>query len=253
MTHLLSDRGLRILDEFVAPRTLYAFDYDGTLVPIVDSPEKARLSPETEGLLMQLRARAPVAVLSGRSVADLRSRIPCEVDVLVGNHGLEGIPGGPPVASLRAACVRWLRELEPLLSDLREPGVWLEDKGLTLSVHYRDVIDSDGIARVLRERLEGILGEGRIIPGKRVFNLVPERRINKGIALLRVMERFGARKAFFIGDDVTDEDVFALADGRVIGVRVEAAPFSRASLFLRSQQEVSEALRIILQRYSFRI
>lgn len=246
-THLLSPGAFAVLRRLRRTGSLFCFDFDGTLAPIVGHPDQAHPSAEVALFLGRLRQSGKVAIISGRSTSDLRVRLGCEVDYLIGNHGMEGLPGSRPVASVREACGRWKALLEPALISLGESGVWIEDKGLSLSIHYRDTADPKGVGERVKPLLESLGDGSRVVGGKWVFNIVSEGALHKGGAVLRLLDISGASRALFIGDDDTDEDVFSLGNGRIIGVRVGPNSASRAQYFLNSQAEVVEALRRITQ------
>src|SRR4051812_18593568 len=93
MTLLFSQEGRRRLDEVVKAGLLCAFDFDGTLAPIVPQPESARLPCDIRQRLIALSDFAPVAIITGRSVTDIHSRLGLDADFILGNHGIEGMPG----------------------------------------------------------------------------------------------------------------------------------------------------------------
>lgn len=93
MLSLFSVAGQRRIDEIVKPGLLCVFDFDGTLSPIVAQPDQARLPLGVRRRLLELSKLASVAIITGRSLADIRPRLEFEPDYTVGNHGIEGIPG----------------------------------------------------------------------------------------------------------------------------------------------------------------
>jgi trehalose 6-phosphate phosphatase len=186
-------------------------------------------------------------VISGRAVKDVQRRLAgIPLRAVIGNHGLEPWRA---TEELRAVVARWRARLAPALGALA--GVELEDKVYSLAVHYRR-------SRRKKEALSAIvralatLGEARVIGGKQVVNVLPLGAPHKGVALERERDRLGCDTAFFLGDDETDEDVFALdRPGRLLTVRVGASRVSQASYCLRSQAEVDELLaRLIALRRS---
>ena len=90
MKRLLEPEGLRALDQALGENPLLAFDFDGTLAPLVDHPDDARVPPALEPRLARLTELADVAIISGRALADLEHRLAFRPRVLVGNHGAEG-------------------------------------------------------------------------------------------------------------------------------------------------------------------
>lgn len=250
MKHLFSSAGEALLESLSFTRTLYAFDFDGTLAPIVDNPDLAKPPAQTTRLLEALSKRARVAIISGRSVADLRKRLPVGQKLFIGNHGLEGLGGGSS-AHARASCQRWMTRLVRPASPLRlDPGIVLEDKTYSIALHYRS-------SRKKKEARNRILAEAanlqpapRVILGKCVVNVVPAGGPHKGVALLEAMVRLKLLSALYVGDDDTDEDVFALPDARVMTVRVGQRAASQAQFYLKRQSEIQRLLRRLLALHS---
>lgn len=123
-------------------RPFIFLDYDGTLAPVVDSPDRARMTDDMRTLLGRIKEKMPVAVISGRSLRDLQDRVGMEGVVYAGNHGAEIWDGGktvlcPGTAGGRGALRGLLEALRAALASV--PGVLIEDKGLTASVHFRKV------------------------------------------------------------------------------------------------------------------
>ena len=247
MIPILSPEGNEALSRFAVPGTLLAFDFDGTLAPIVSEREKAFLNASTRELLVRLCARYPVAVVTGRARADMRHRLHgINLKEVVGNHGLEWDPPLGDFAEVRRIASEWYRRLSFLAKELE--GVEVEDKKYTLSVHYRHAPDREHARRRLQEALDemGLRHSGRCIGGKAVMNLVPNGVPHKGDAVLRLMERLGTPKAIFAGDDVTDEDALDLPESKgVLGIRVGKSETSRARYYLPAQADMDTLLEIL--------
>jgi trehalose 6-phosphate phosphatase len=244
--HLLAPRNLPVLERFAWSRVLLAFDFDGTLAPIVVDPDAAQMRARTRLLLVRAATLYPTVVISGRSRADTRRRV-ADVPLreVIGNHGAERAEVDPDET---AAVRRWRLALGARLAGL--PGVFIEDKGLSLSLHYRQSRQKKRArAAILAAAAELSAREPlRIVGGKQVVNLVREDAPHKGMALERVRARLGCDTALYVGDDETDEDVFALDQpGRLLGVRVGARARSHADFFLRAQREIDQLLRILIR------
>jgi trehalose 6-phosphate phosphatase len=243
MRHIFARAHRDVLRQFACSRVLLAFDYDGTLAPIVSDPRRAAMRPTTRALLRALAARRPCVVISGRGRADalrwLRGLGAVEV---IGNHGIE--PWQSTQRSLEAVR-QWQSRLTGELSHLA--GVSLEDKVYSVAVHYRHSREKKK-ARAAIQRVASTLGDVRLIRGKQVVNLLPHDAPHKGIALEKARARFGCDTAIYVGDDETDEDVFALDQpGRLLTIRVGQSQRSQASYYLRGQAEVDRLLRALLQ------
>lgn len=235
MRPILAEAERAVLAGLAGSRSLLGFDFDGTLAPIVSDPGAARMRPSTREALARVAALYPVAVVSGRSLDDLRDRLEgVAVRSLVGNHGVETESGS---ARYLALVQRWRRELAERLGG--SPGVEVEDKGYSLSVHYRRAPERWS---ELATAVAG-LADARVVSGKMVFNVVPEGAAHKGDALLRLREAEGADVALFVGDDVTDEDAFSLEpEAGVVSIRVGWSRASRATHYLDGQRDMDALL-----------
>lgn len=188
-------------------------DFDGTISPIVPTPEQARADPASIEALRQLSHKlALVAIVSGRSAADVHERVGLPGVVYVGNHGLEmwhdGVVTCVPGAERFPALLR--DALERLQARLTQRGLRFEHKGLTASIHYRQADDPDAgrraiLAAIANEGLDSIL---RVSEGRMVVELRPPIAVNKGTAVRQLVDQFGLRSAVFVGDDRTDVDAF---------------------------------------------
>jgi trehalose 6-phosphate phosphatase len=245
--HLFAAAGEAALSALARTRTLYAFDFDGTLAPIVAVPQRAHAPLPVMRLLRALALRAPVLVLSGRARADLVARVPAEVQYLVGNHGNEGLGDD---SALQGVADRWATALQAQLAvaPAHSEGVVIEDKGLTLSVHYRLARDRSAAARWIEAAAAKLTPAPRVIGGKLVFNLLPPGARDKFDALAAVAERESSQAVLFVGDDDTDELVFERARHDWVTVRVGIQHRSRARFFLNQQAEVTLLLdRLVRQ------
>ncbi len=230
-----------MLDRLLAPgsaRPLLAFDYDGVLGPIVRDPRGAPMSRRTRALLEALAALVPVAVVSGRSFAKLHRVVGGVTPWLVGNHGYEFLHATPVPAEVLTQVRRWEREVAAAIAGV--PGVTVEHKRSTFAVHWAQAPDRARAARVVR-RAAAALDGVRIVPGKNVVNVLPAAFPTKGDAVRRLLVELGCRRALFVGDDVTDEDVFALPRRQVVGVHVGPGP-SRAEWRIPDRDRVDELL-----------
>lgn len=250
MTPMFSEEGMHCLDRVVDARLLCAFDFDGTLAPIVSVPGQAQLPQEVRERLLTLAEYAPVAVITGRSVPDIRERLGFEADFMVGNHGLEGVPGWEgKSAEHEALCRTWLLQLnDALRTKAHDPNIELENKRYSLSVHYRRVTDAAASARKLEDLFANLRPRPRVVAGKFVFNLLAGDTRNKGSALVRLIEICGARNTIYVGDDVTDEDVFRLTRPDVVSIRVEEDPHSAAAFFLPEPRDILRLLDELIAR-----
>jgi trehalose 6-phosphate phosphatase len=241
MQYLLSRACRPILKTLAQGRTLCAFDFDGTLSPIVKHPGMAGMREKTTVLLARLAAQHPCVIVSGRTRQDVLGKLgSIKVESVIGNHGAE--TETTPRTSRRRT-PRWKTSLELELGGL--PGVWLEDKGYSVTFHYRQ---SPQKAEARRRILEATrkLKRVRVFGGKQVVNVVPEQAPNKGVALAVERDRLGCAWVLYVGDDVNDEDAFAL-EGNMVPVRVGRKRHSHARYYLRTQAEIDKLLELLVQ------
>lgn len=239
MQHLLGSTGRAALVALLRGRPLLAFDFDGTLAPIVATPDDARIGEAIASRLRRLAALRPLAIVTGRAVADVRSRLGFEPRYVVGNHGAED-------GTDLGAAERQVRVLDSMRAKLaaREDelcnvGVTVEDKGLSLALHYRLAPDRARAIELIRDLLSDVGPTLRTFPGKLVENIVLTDSADKAQAVHALVARCGADSAFFAGDDVNDEPVFDAAGADWLTVRVgRDDPRSRARFFLDSQAEM---------------
>jgi trehalose 6-phosphate phosphatase len=232
-------------------RLVLLLDFDGTLAPIVERPEQAAIPPGTRAALERLRARpgVEVAVVSGRGMADARERAALGPIAYAGNHGMEIHGAGiervhPEAAAARPLLERAATRINDGLAEI--PGAFLEDKGLTLSIHYRQAPDrADRVRSVVDEAAGGEAGL-KVTAGKMVLEVRPRVEWDKGKAVLFLLDQMqpptGA-PVLYLGDDTTDEDAFrALAgwreEGEGVLVADPPAPGTAARTWLRSPDEV---------------
>lgn len=237
---------------------LLALDFDGTLAPIVPRPEDATIEPAARTALQRIArdGRTRVAIISGRGLADARDRVGIDGLYFAGNHGLEIEGPGLHRMHEQARTARPLLEqcAERLRGELRGiDGVLVEDKHLTLSVHYRLVRDDRTQAAIV-QRVHDVCGgapELRLTSGKKVVEIRPAVDWDKGRAteflLATLLADAAGAPAVFIGDDRTDEDAFRALGTRGDGVIVADPPpdATAARCFVRSPAEVVELLEAI--------
>jgi trehalose 6-phosphate phosphatase len=220
-------------------RVLIAFDFDGTLSRIVSDPDQAAMRPRTRDLLARVCAGYPSAVISGRDRSDVTERLDgAGVRHVIGNHGLEPSQGLEDFARATKQAIRRLSEQLASRDD-----VDIEHKRYSLAIHYRRSRRRLEAEEAIRTAIDGLPAAMRLIPGKLVLNLVPHGAPNKGDALRRLKEIENCDGALYVGDDVTDEDVFRMErSGEVVAVRVGRSKSSAASWHLEDQSRVDDLL-----------
>jgi trehalose 6-phosphate phosphatase len=184
-------------------------DIDGTLAPIAPRPQDARVPDEARAEVARLAERyALVACISGRTGEDARRMVGVAGVRYVGAHGLELAPEAD----------RWRDEIHAFAADVDWP---VEDKGLTVSFHYRQAEDEVAALEYLEEIAEKARRSG-LIPrfGRKVLEIRPPVHADKGTAVRQLLDEAALRRALYAGDDSTDADAFRALDGLEIGIRI---------------------------------
>lgn len=243
MTPLLDVEPSPVLESLAHRSVLVAFDFDGTLAPLVDDPAAARLREETRRLLRLTALLYPCAVVSGRKRSDVAARLAgIPLVAIAGTHGRE--PGfGPPDRAARALVARWRAALEAALVD--EPDLRIEDKGLLLSIHHRGARAAHAARRLALEaatRLEG----ARVALGRAVVHVLPPDTRDKGEALEEILHRERLETALYVGDDHTDEDAFR-CPSVAVSVRIGRSSRSAAGYYLPDQDGLDALLRALIR------
>ena len=242
MRQILTKRHLHTLADFASSNVLLAFDFDGTLAPIVPDPSTARMRPATRRLLGQVAIRYPCVVISGRARHDLVRRVgSVPVFHLSGNHGLE--PWAQD-SSYPLKVQKWVRALEKRLAPYR--GVVIEDKTYSVTIHYRHARQRRPALAAIATAVGGLRG-ARLIGGKHAISLVPRGAPTKGAALERARRLLACDTAIYIGDDDTDEDAFTAGRAdRLLAIRVGLKQDSAARYRLKNQAEIDDLLAVLL-------
>jgi trehalose 6-phosphate phosphatase len=238
MKYLLSQSCLSVATGLAKERTLCAFDFDGTLSPIVEHPDGAVMRVRTRDLLRRLAVLYPCIIVSGRARADVLEKLNgIGVAQVIGNHGAETEGTIESDHQSNQQIDQWRAALELELEPVS--GVWIEDKGMSLAVHYRQSAEKrDARRRILTAARN--LKVAHVFGGKQVVNLAVNGAPNKGDALAAERDRLGCNWVLYVGDDANDEDAFALT-GNVVSVRIGLKLRSRARYYLRTQSEIDES------------
>lgn len=247
MQHLFTKKGEAALAATLQHRPLLAFDFDGTLAPIVARPAEARIPTAVAVRLSWLVERLPVAIITGRSVADVRGRLGFTPHYIVGSHGAED-ESDPLGTAARASALGPLREvLAARGAALADAGILIEDKGQSVALHYRLSRGREHALALIRELLSSTQVPLHIFSGKMVVNAAASGAPDKAHAVRALLARSGASCAVFAGDDVNDEPVFASAPPTWLTVRIgRDVPTSRARFFLDSPNEMALLLERML-------
>jgi trehalose 6-phosphate phosphatase len=226
-----------------APGWAYFLDIDGTLIDFESQPARAHIDAELRELIERLyhTAGSAVALISGRAITDIDRLFPHARLPVAGQHGTERRDAAGrvsrhafPVERLAAARARLVE------AAAMQPGLWLEDKELSLALHYRGAPQLGELARLVVTEVQAVTGaEFCVLEGKRIVELKPAGR-DKGMAVEEFMqeEPFRGRVPVFLGDDVTDEWGFKMVnrlDGHSVKVGVGD---TEARFYLRDVRSV---------------
>lgn len=241
MLHAFSPRAHAELLTLRGSEVLLAFDFDGTLAPIVPHPERAAMSKGLSGALKALSSTFRIAVLTGRSIADVTSRLDFRPHYVAGNHGLEGLPRYDALKrNVRGQCRLWASALTRWINSGQAPGgVVVEDKGLSISIHYRFARDRNAACVAINAMSSTLQPRPRVMGGHCVVNLLSTDSPDKAAALTDIVDESGCGTVIYVGDDETDETVFRAARGSWFTIRVGYHPQSAARYFLNHQSEVA--------------
>jgi len=233
-------------------------DYDGTLTPIKPKPELARLSISIKKLLIRLKNKKSfkLAIISGRSLKEVKRLVGIKGIIYAGNHGLE--LEGPNIRFINKKALLNKKSLFILCKKLKNrlsgiKGALIENKGLTLTVHFRLVREKD-FTKKLKPAVECMLKplvvakKIRLSHGKKIYEIRPPIDWHKG----RIVKWLLGHKKFFksstlpicIGDDHTDEDMFKAIGKKGITISVGSSRSrSRAKYYLKNTKDVETLLK----------
>lgn len=251
--HLLWSQWAHIRRALARGKAIFLFDFDGTLAPIVADPSRARL-PETAQAALERLARSPrvtLGIVSGRSIAELRSLVGLRNISYIGSHGLEWTPPGGRrhLGATPAQCRRMRQIARQLQHTLRGlPSILVERKVASVAVHFRKANPLDGrtaVAEVERTARQHV-PQLTLLRGKKVVELLPAGANNKGATVKTLLARLRGRRLFlaaYFGDDVTDETVFRCLGKNDLAVLVGRPRQTRARFYLRSPGQVGKFLQ----------
>jgi trehalose 6-phosphate phosphatase len=248
MDSILTDDHRALLAWFARGNVLLAFDYDGTLSPIASTPDSAKMRRSTRVLLARAARVYPCVIISGRALDDLTRRLRhIPAWYLFGNHGLEP---SPPGAAAPTIAHTWALHLKQRLPP--DPGLVIEDKRYSLTIHYRNVRDKRAAIEAI-DRAVGELPEARALAGADAVSLLPRGGAHKGTALQQACRWFACDTAIYVGDDATDEDAFTSSyPEKLLTIRVGQTVESRARYCLEGQEDIDALLAILVDMRTVR-
>ena len=205
-----------LLKEFLSHERIGVItDMDGVLAPVVRVFTDATVTEKNRELLAKLHGQvALVAVISGRAVADIIDRVKLPQLTYSGNHGMERrIDGETKIIPEVEAYLPGLQAAKGLIQRWQPEGMAVEDKGASITVHYRNTSDPDAIEEEYEPIMKRIAKQNKlqVYQGRKLFELRPPLDINKGTAFKQLVEEFKLDAAIYLGDDTTDVDAFSMA------------------------------------------
>ncbi len=209
-------------------RWAYFFDIDGTLADVAPTPSEVRLEHDLHQLIRRLHEATggALALISGRSIDDVDTIFGAPHLPAAGQHGLERRNSKGKISHHDATSEK-LEHARSILREavLRYDGLVLEDKGMSLALHYRAVPALASFAHRMMRGVHATMGaEYTILTGKRIIEIKPSGK-DKGEAVREFMEErpFRGRTPVFVGDDVTDEHGFAVVNS-LAGHSIKVGP-----------------------------
>jgi len=242
----------KISEKLVGKKRFFFFDYDGTLTPIVKKPELAKLDSRIKDILRKISKANKVAIISGRPLSEIKNFIGIKNIIYSGNHGFEiEIKGKKIIQNTDHWTKNEIRRIkDKLAKEIKKiDGAFLEDKGLTLSVHWRLTSKKDlpKLFALIRETIRAN-SRLKLTKGKKVWEIRPNINWHKGKAVRFVMSKVQSPKSevvpVFIGDDATDEDVFKVLENGIT-VRIGKSKKSKAKYYLKNQSEINRFLNLL--------
>lgn len=231
-------------------------DYDGTLTPIVAKPELAVLSEKMRSIVQDLSKRCVVGIISGRKREDVESLVQIPGLYYAGSHGFD--IKGPDLAMTPQEVLPLLPIIERVSNQLTEmtkdiEGCLIENKKYAIAIHFR-LVDPKHLDRIEKlvdafaEQEEGL----RKTTGKMIFELRANIPWDKGKALLHLLQALHLKGPevipFYLGDDDTDEDAFAVLQDKGFGILVSETPQNSAAKYsLKDAKEVESFLENLAQ------
>ena len=231
------------------------FDFDGTLVPIQNNPAECSLSQKVKGQLESIAhsGSAFIAILSGRSLPDIKKRVQIKGLYYGGNHGLE--ISGPQIRFIHPEAKSFKHTIDTVYQRIEKEtknfeGVFIEKKNLSFTLHYR--MASRENKALVKNIFYSIISEEsagyafKVIKGKKVLELAPDILWDKGKAVLFILQRFKMDYLpVYVGDDLTDEMAFKALKENGVTIRVGRSKKTEAQYYLKGQWEISRFLQKI--------
>ncbi|MCF7894213.1 MAG: trehalose-phosphatase [Candidatus Omnitrophica bacterium] len=244
---------------FSKEKIIFFLDYDGTLTPIVERPDMAKISDSMQDTVKKLAQKFPVSIVSGRMREDVQSLVGIKDLFYAGSHGFD--IKGPNFEVIQPKAKEVIPLVTKIITDLHSKldkieGVIIEEKKFSVAVHYRLVKEEDEIKKI-KELVDSIISNNKenlkLLSGKKVFELLPNMEWDKGKAIRWITESmkvdWQTTSIVYIGDDTTDEYAFSAIRTRGTGILVsEEDKHSLAHFKLDSPKQVRELFEQIIKK-----
>ncbi|KAF5451098.1 hypothetical protein F2P56_031394 [Juglans regia] len=250
----------RMMKTAKGKRIVVFLDYDGTLSPIVDNPDRALMSDEMRAAVREVAKYFPTAIITGRSRDKVTEFVKLSNVYYAGSHGMDIMAPPRPVKSGTAGNDHQTialdhRKIFTMLEEKTEKiqGVRIEDNSFCVSVHFRQVREED--YGILEEKVKSVVKkypEFHLTEGKMVLEVRPSIEWNKGHALEYLLDTLGFSNSsdvlpLYIGDDRSDEDAFKVIRSRGQGYPIIVSSIPKDTNALYSLQDPSEVLSFLLR------
>jgi trehalose-phosphatase len=230
-------------------------DFDGTLTPVTPDPDSVFLDATVRRVLQEIQdtGRISIGIISGRSLEEIRGRVGICGIIYAGNHGMEIM--GPAVRYIDRAALAARDEIQLMALrfkyDLKRfHGLQIRNKGLSITIHWSTPQHPEIRKEIRSVVIDGVAdGGGRFTVRDAInsIDILPTTRWNKGSAAHWINRHLDVdvRNSMYVGDDGSDEDVFATLQ-EAITVKVGLADNTRARYVLKDSAEVLTLLKLLL-------
>ena len=206
---------LKEIEKYKNPETIIVTDIDGTISSIETLPHQAMITNNMKGILNNIQQKFKLlSIITGRSLKDALEMINIEGILYIGNHGMEYQRNNEIITDKKTLnYIPKINELYEKLkneSNLKQPGIILENKKACISIHYRSTQDTQSVRKTILKTLRNIkTTEGlQIKEGRKIIEVRPPVGNDKGKIINKIVKNYQAKKLIYLGDDITDVDAF---------------------------------------------